>query len=130
MLKDLMSRLRGGQSDEGDSPGAAGGHDHGSRRRKPPKRGERVLEVEGLRVDFGVDKQWVPAAMDMKYHVDAGEVLAIVGESGSGKSASSMALLGLLPSNSGCRAASSCAAASWWGCGPRGCARSAVRKSR
>ncbi|HET6240622.1 MAG TPA: ABC transporter ATP-binding protein, partial [Arthrobacter sp.] len=30
----------------------------------------------------------------------AGEVLAIVGESGSGKSASSMALLGLLPSNS------------------------------
>nr|WP_083876251.1 ABC transporter ATP-binding protein [Kineosphaera limosa] len=95
-----MSRLRGGQSDEGDSPGAAGGHDHGSRRRKPPKRGERVLEVEGLRVDFGVDKQWVPAAMDMKYHVDAGEVLAIVGESGSGKSASSMALLGLLPSNS------------------------------
>ncbi|MFC3299924.1 ABC transporter ATP-binding protein [Arthrobacter agilis] len=59
-----------------------------------------VLEVRNLSVDFGVDKQWVPAAIDLTYHVNAGEVLAIVGESGSGKSASSMSLLGLLPSNS------------------------------
>ena len=59
-----------------------------------------VLEVRNLSVDFGVDKEWVPAAVELNYHVNAGEVLAIVGESGSGKSASSMALLGLLPSNS------------------------------
>lgn len=59
-----------------------------------------VLEVRDLSVDFGVDKQWVPAAIGLNYEVRAGEVLAIVGESGSGKSASSMALLGLLPSNS------------------------------
>ena len=59
-----------------------------------------VLEVRELCVDFGVDKKWVPAAINLNYHVNAGEVLAIVGESGSGKSASSMALLGLLPSNS------------------------------
>lgn len=58
-----------------------------------------VLKVSHLSVDFGVDKEWVPAAIDLNYHVNAGEVLAIVGESGSGKSASSMALLGLLPSN-------------------------------
>ena len=63
-------------------------------------RGEVVLEVRDLSVDFGVDKQWVPAAIGLNYEVRAGEVLAIVGESGSGKSASSMALLGLLPSNS------------------------------
>jgi peptide/nickel transport system ATP-binding protein len=62
--------------------------------------GTPVLEVRNLSVDFGVDKEWVPAAIDLNYHVNAGEVLAIVGESGSGKSASSMALLGLLPSNS------------------------------
>jgi peptide/nickel transport system ATP-binding protein len=59
-----------------------------------------VLEVRDLSVDFGVDKKWVPAAIGLNYEVRAGEVLAIVGESGSGKSASSMALLGLLPSNS------------------------------
>lgn len=64
------------------------------------QRGERVLEVDNLSVDFGVDKEWVPAAIDLSYHVDGGEVLAIVGESGSGKSASSMSLMGLLPTNS------------------------------
>ncbi len=65
-----------------------------------PGRGEMVLEVRDLSVDFGVEKVWVPAAIGLNYEVRAGEVLAIVGESGSGKSASSMALLGLLPSNS------------------------------
>jgi peptide/nickel transport system ATP-binding protein len=59
-----------------------------------------VLEVRNLSVDFGVEKKWVPAAINLNYYVNAGEVLAIVGESGSGKSASSMSLLGLLPSNS------------------------------
>ncbi|MFC8410413.1 ABC transporter ATP-binding protein [Arthrobacter sp. NPDC057259] len=65
-----------------------------------PGKGDVVLEVRDLSVDFGVDKKWVPAAIRLNYEVRAGEVLAIVGESGSGKSASSMALLGLLPSNS------------------------------
>ena len=65
-----------------------------------PGKGDTVLEVRDLSVDFGVDKKWVPAAIGLNYEVRAGEVLAIVGESGSGKSASSMALLGLLPSNS------------------------------
>jgi peptide/nickel transport system ATP-binding protein len=59
-----------------------------------------VLEVTDLNVDFGVDNEWVPAARHMSYRIMPGEVLALVGESGSGKSASSMALLDLLPSNS------------------------------
>nr|WP_264795288.1 ABC transporter ATP-binding protein [Arthrobacter mangrovi] len=63
-------------------------------------RGRPVLQVTDLNVDFGVDKEWVPAAIGLNYDVHAGEVLALVGESGSGKSASSMALLGLLPPNS------------------------------
>ncbi len=58
---------------------------------------EPVLEVSGLSVDFGVDRKWVPAAIDVEYTVHRGEVLAIVGESGSGKSVSSMAILDLLP---------------------------------
>ncbi len=59
---------------------------------------ETVLEVAGLGVDFWVDGEFYPAAIDLNYSVKRGEVLAIVGESGSGKSSSSMALLGLLPS--------------------------------
>jgi peptide/nickel transport system ATP-binding protein len=61
--------------------------------------GGPVLEVNGLSVDFGVDGMWVPAANSLNYQIKAGEVLAIVGESGSGKSASSMAILDLLPQN-------------------------------
>jgi peptide/nickel transport system ATP-binding protein len=58
-----------------------------------------LLQVSGLSVDFAVDNYWVPAAKKLDYFVEAGKALAIVGESGSGKSASSMAMLGLLPSN-------------------------------
>ena len=62
--------------------------------------GAPVLEVTDLSVDFGVDNVWVPAAKKLNYSIKAGEVLGIVGESGSGKSASSMAILDLLPQNS------------------------------
>jgi peptide/nickel transport system ATP-binding protein len=58
-----------------------------------------ILEVRDLNVSFYVDGDWFPAAIDVSYHLDAGEVLAIVGESGSGKTQSSMSLLGLLPTN-------------------------------
>ncbi len=58
-----------------------------------------ILEVQDLNVSFFVDGEWFPAAVDVSYHVDAGEVLAIVGESGSGKTQSAMTLLGLLPAN-------------------------------
>ncbi|MET0298077.1 MAG: ABC transporter ATP-binding protein, partial [Microbacterium sp.] len=60
---------------------------------------ETVLDVRQLGVEFWVDGEFYPAAVDMTYEVRRGEVLAIVGESGSGKSTSSMALLGLLPDN-------------------------------
>jgi peptide/nickel transport system ATP-binding protein len=60
---------------------------------------ETILQVDKLGVDFWVEGEFYPAAIDMNYQVRRGEVLAIVGESGSGKSTSSMALLGLLPEN-------------------------------
>lgn len=58
-----------------------------------------ILEVRGLGVDFFVEGEWYPAAIDMDYDVRPGEVLGIVGESGSGKTQSSMSLIGLLPQN-------------------------------
>ncbi|WP_127818268.1 dipeptide ABC transporter ATP-binding protein [Microbacterium sp. CPCC 204701] len=61
---------------------------------------ETILEVDNLGIEFWVEGEFYPAAIEMKYQVRRGEVLAIVGESGSGKSTSSMALLGLLPENS------------------------------
>jgi peptide/nickel transport system ATP-binding protein len=61
--------------------------------------GTPILEVENLGVDFFVEGEWFPAAIDVSYQVRSGEVLAIVGESGSGKTQSSMSLIGLLPQN-------------------------------
>ncbi|KQV07549.1 ABC transporter ATP-binding protein [Leifsonia sp. Root112D2] len=65
----------------------------------PQADGGAVLEVSGLNVDFWVEGEWYPAAIDVGYTLEPGRVLAIVGESGSGKSTSSMAMLGLLPDN-------------------------------
>jgi len=62
-------------------------------------RGQTILEVKDLSVNFWVNDEWFAAAEHMNYELKAGEVLAIVGESGSGKTQSSMALVGLLPPN-------------------------------
>ena len=58
-----------------------------------------ILEVRDFCVDFWVDGTWYPAAIDMNFDLNPGQVLAIVGESGSGKSTTAMGLMDLLASN-------------------------------
>ena len=60
---------------------------------------EPVLRVHDFTVEFWVDGIWYPAAVNMNFEVNPGQVLAIVGESGSGKSTTAMGLMTLLASN-------------------------------
>ena len=58
-----------------------------------------ILEVRDFCVDFWVDGTWYPAAINMNFDLNPGQVIAIVGESGSGKSTTAMGLMDLLASN-------------------------------
>jgi peptide/nickel transport system ATP-binding protein len=59
-----------------------------------------VLTVEDLTVTFpGGEGPDVKAVRGLNFTLRRGEVLAIVGESGSGKSVTSLAMMGLLPTN-------------------------------
>ena len=60
---------------------------------------EPVLKVKDFTVEFWVDGTWYPAAVDMNFELNPGQVLAIVGESGSGKSTTAMGLMSLLANN-------------------------------
>ncbi|HYN38471.1 MAG TPA: ATP-binding cassette domain-containing protein, partial [Rhodospirillales bacterium] len=55
-----------------------------------------LVEIDGLRVDFGDARRPLPAVEDLALRLDDGEVVGIVGESGSGKSAAMLALMGLI----------------------------------
>ena len=52
-----------------------------------------LLDVKNLSIAFGPHR----AVDDISFHINTGETLGLVGESGSGKSATSLALLKLLP---------------------------------
>jgi len=79
--------------------GGEGDHPAATHRRDVVNKGDLILDVNNLSVNFWVNNEWFTAADGLTYQLRAGEVLAIVGESGSGKTQSSMALVGLLPPN-------------------------------
>jgi oligopeptide/dipeptide ABC transporter ATP-binding protein len=56
---------------------------------------ERLVEVNGLKVQFATEDGIVHAVDGVDFELSRGEVLGIVGESGSGKSVTAMTLLGL-----------------------------------
>lgn len=60
-----------------------------------------LLRVKDLRVSFrGEQKTWTAAVKGVSFEIPYNTTVALVGESGSGKSVTSLAVMGLLPSDS------------------------------
>jgi peptide/nickel transport system ATP-binding protein len=57
---------------------------------------KKILDVLGLNISFGKNKQKTTVVHDIDFSLYENEILAIVGESGSGKSVTSKAIMGLL----------------------------------
>ncbi len=56
-----------------------------------------LLDVDRLRVEFGINGGSWPVVEDLSFRVEPGRTLGLVGESGSGKTVSALAIMGLLP---------------------------------
>ena len=55
-----------------------------------------LLSVEHLTTGFDIRGRFVPAVIDVSFHVDGAETLCLVGESGSGKSLTALSILRLV----------------------------------
>jgi len=55
-----------------------------------------LLSVEHLTTGFDLRSRFVPAVIDVSFHLDAGETLCLVGESGSGKSLTALSIMRLV----------------------------------
>ncbi|MCY4541578.1 MAG: ABC transporter ATP-binding protein [Rhodobacteraceae bacterium] len=60
--------------------------------------GERVLSIEGLRVEFRLPDESTEVLCGVDLTARPGEIVGVVGESGSGKTVAALAVVGLLPS--------------------------------
>ncbi|MDP6736896.1 MAG: peptide ABC transporter ATP-binding protein, partial [Nitrospinaceae bacterium] len=56
-----------------------------------------LLNVEGLKTYFKVDRGLVKAVDGISYHIKEKEIVGLVGESGSGKSVSQLSVMQLIP---------------------------------
>jgi ABC-type dipeptide/oligopeptide/nickel transport system ATPase subunit len=61
-------------------------------------RGQPLLEVKNLRVEFPTRRGTLVAVDDVSFDIAPGEVLGVVGESGAGKSMTGAAIIGLIES--------------------------------
>ena len=66
-----------------------------------PEKGEPLLEVEDLSVEFHTAAGVVKAVTELSFNLAAGETLAVIGESGSGKSVTAQGIMGIVPSPPG-----------------------------
>lgn len=58
---------------------------------------ERVLELEGLRVNYG----GIAAVKGISLHVDRGEIVTLIGANGAGKTSTLKSIVGLVPTAAG-----------------------------
>jgi oligopeptide/dipeptide ABC transporter ATP-binding protein len=56
----------------------------------------RLLSVEHLTTGFDINGRFMPAVIDVTFHLNAGETLCLVGESGSGKTLTALSIIGLV----------------------------------
>ena len=61
--------------------------------RDKPARGERLLDVEAARKQFG----GLVAVNDVSFHIDAGDIVGLIGPNGAGKSTTFNLVTGVLP---------------------------------
>jgi peptide/nickel transport system ATP-binding protein len=73
-----------------------GGGPAGEQANGQARRGDPVLEIRGLCVDYGIDEEAVHAVVDASLTLRRGQVLGLAGESGSGKSTLAYAATRLL----------------------------------
>ena len=55
-----------------------------------------LLQVDHLTTGFDIKGRFIPAVIDVSFHVQAGETLCLVGESGSGKSVTALSIIRLV----------------------------------
>ncbi len=60
---------------------------------------EELLNIQDLAIEFRTAEGFLSAVHNLSFSLNKGETVCIVGESGCGKSISSLAIMGLLPSN-------------------------------
>jgi oligopeptide/dipeptide ABC transporter ATP-binding protein len=70
--------------------------DSASRGSRTTDHGSRLLSVEHLTTGFDIKGRFIPAVIDVSFHVEAGETLCLVGESGSGKSLTALSIMRLV----------------------------------
>jgi oligopeptide/dipeptide ABC transporter ATP-binding protein len=58
---------------------------------------EKLLQVDGLSVEFTLGGRPQPVVSDVTFSLEKGRTLGLVGESGCGKSVTALSILGLLP---------------------------------